>query len=527
VSTQPSPNKTTDGVRRILLADDNSVSRKVAVRMLMHLGYQVDAVSTGSDAFRAAERGNYDLVVLDTNLPEMDGYAVTRKIRLLPNKSAGRVPVIALTNGSSQTDRELREAAGINDYIAKPLRMAAVAAIVGRWDRTTRPVSPPTSIDRDVLYSCLSVFGEEHPTVLQELVELFLGSAPPRLAEMRQALKRRDAKTIRELAHGLRGSSAQVGATSLAQTCASIGTLVRTGAQKGLRELLDQLDQDFERARQDLQIIVREGLGDRRVARDASDAGSAVDLAALHRALDGKRLVAYHSDQGVGAKLDAAFAGLGCRVEQIPDPAEAGTADLFFWQGNLDALGKLRQEGLRVPVIVLARNPGIAELERLPGLDADFVGEPFSPEDLQLRTCLRLKSAGQTRALDKPGTSTGRVLVAEDDPLISRFLVNNLEGSGFQVTLVGDGDAALEALGKERFGLVLLDINMPKTDGFGVLAQMRLRPESRSTPVLMLSARVQEHDIVKAFDLGADDYVTKPFNPLELVFRARRLLRRR
>ena len=89
-----------------------------------------------------------------------------------------------------------------------------------------------------------------------------------------------------------------------------------------------------------------------------------------------------------------------------------------------------------------------------------------------------MKSAGQTRALDKPGTSTGRVLVAEDDPLISRFLVNNLEGSGFQVTLVGDGDAALEALGKERFGLVLLDINMPKTDGFGVLAQMRLRPGS-------------------------------------------------
>ena len=90
-----------------------------------------------------------------------------------------------------------------------------------------------------------------------------------------------------------------------------------------------------------------------------------------------------------------------------------------------------------------------------------------------------------------------------------------------------DGDAALEALAKERFGLVVLDINMPKTDGYGVLSQMRLRPDSRSTPVLMLSARVQEHDIVKAFDLGADDYVTKPFNPLELVFRVRRLMRRR
>jgi DNA-binding response OmpR family regulator len=117
-------------------------------------------------------------------------------------------------------------------------------------------------------------------------------------------------------------------------------------------------------------------------------------------------------------------------------------------------------------------------------------------------------------------------LVAEDDPLIARFLVSNLEGSGFQVTLVEDGDAALEALARERFGLAVLDINMPKTDGYGVLSQMRLRPESRSTPVLMLSSRVQEHDIVRAFDLGADDYVTKPFNPLELVSRIRRLIRR-
>jgi DNA-binding response OmpR family regulator len=117
-------------------------------------------------------------------------------------------------------------------------------------------------------------------------------------------------------------------------------------------------------------------------------------------------------------------------------------------------------------------------------------------------------------------------LVAEDDPLIARFLVSNLEGSGFQVTLVEDGDAALEALARERFGLAVLDINMPKTDGYGVLSQMRLRPESRSTPVLMLSSRVQEHDIVRAFDLGADDYVTKPFNPLELVSRIRRLMRR-
>jgi CheY-like chemotaxis protein len=243
----------------------------------------------------------------------------------------------------------------------------------------------------------------------------------------------------------------------------------------------------------------------------------------LHAALNGKRLMAY-TDREVGIKLDEAFASVGCRVEQISDPAAAGNADLFFWEGNLDALGKLREGGLRVPVIVMARKPELALLERLPGLDADFVGEPFNIEDLQVRACLRLNNGEEPSPGN--GASADRILVAEDDPLIARFLVSNLEGSGFQVTLVEDGDAALEALARERFGLAVLDINMPKTDGYGVLSQMRLRPESRSTPVLMLSSRVQEHDIVRAFDLGADDYVTKPFNPLELVSRIRRLMRR-
>jgi len=342
------------------------------------------------------------------------------------------------------------------------------------------------------------------------------------LSEMREALSRGDAKALCEMAHDVRGSSAQVGATSMAQTCASIGTIVDTGSLHGVKELLEQLDGDFERASRDLRTITREGLTERRVAPVSRDR-TALDLTALHLALNGKRLVA-HTGREAGIKLDEAFAGTGCRVEHIPDAASAGNADLLFWEGNLDALGKLREQGLRAPVIVLSRKPQLAQLERLPALDADFVGEPFLAEDLQLRACLRLNHAeGSSRGNDASGD---RVLVAEDDPLIARFLVSNLEGSGFQVTQVGDGDAAIEALGKERFGAVVLDINMPKTDGYGVLSQIRLRPETRSTPVLMLSSRVQERDVVKAFDLGADDYVTKPFNPLELVFRVRRLMRR-
>ena len=151
--------------------------------------------------------------------------------------------------------------------------------------------------------------------------------------------------------------------------------------------------------------------------------------------------------------------------------------------------------------------------------------QPFRLTDLQLRAYLSLRPARKSIRKNTEGQKSSAVLVAEDDPLIARFLVALLQGAGFQVTLTVDGGAALDALGQKPFDVVILDINMPSVDGFGVLSQLRLRPESRNIPVLMLSARVEEHDIVKAFDLGAEDYVTKPFNPLEVISRVRRLAR--
>jgi len=114
--------------------------------------------------------------------------------------------------------------------------------------------------------------------------------------------------------------------------------------------------------------------------------------------------------------------------------------------------------------------------------------------------------------------------MAEDDPLIARFLGGSLTGAGFTVTHVGDGESALEALKQQSYGCVILDLNMPKLDGYGVVEAMRQQAKTQSTPVLILSLRSQENDIIRAFDLGADDYVSKPFSPLEVISRIRRLM---
>ena len=124
----------------------------------------------------------------------------------------------------------------------------------------------------------------------------------------------------------------------------------------------------------------------------------------------------------------------------------------------------------------------------------------------------------------KETAQSNEVLLAEDDMLIGRFLSSSLNAAGFHVTHVRDGKAALDAVHAKNFGAVILDINMPEVDGYQVLSEIRTLV-GQTTPVAIISSRHQEQDILRAFDLGVDDYLTKPFNPSEVVARIRRLVR--
>src|ERR1700676_4741786 len=137
--------------RRILLSEDSSVNRRVAVEILRNLGYQVNAVSNGSEVLRAARQSYYNLIVLDCETSEMDGYEAAAAIRGLPGEAGRRVPIIGLTAGSTTADREKRQTAGMNDYIIKPVRPQTVASVLARWDTAAHSVAPPLAVDRDVL----------------------------------------------------------------------------------------------------------------------------------------------------------------------------------------------------------------------------------------------------------------------------------------------------------------------------------------------------------------------------------------
>jgi len=119
-----------------------------------------------------------------------------------------------------------------------------------------------------------------------------------------------------------------------------------------------------------------------------------------------------------------------------------------------------------------------------------------------------------------------RILVVDDDPQIVRLLRAYLEQAGFQVLVAYDGETALHAVRRERPDLVVLDLMLPHRDGWEVTRLVRGDPAAANTPIVMLTARVEDTDKIVGLELGADDYVTKPFNPQVVVARVRALLRR-
>ena len=119
-----------------------------------------------------------------------------------------------------------------------------------------------------------------------------------------------------------------------------------------------------------------------------------------------------------------------------------------------------------------------------------------------------------------------RVLIVDDDPDIQRLVSYNLSQAGFQATTAGTGQAALETVHKHPPDLIILDVMLPDIDGLEVCRSLRQRENSRRIPIIMLTARTEEIDRVVGFELGADDYVMKPFSPRELVLRVKSILRR-
>lgn len=189
-----------------------------------------------------------------------------------------------------------------------------------------------------------------------------------------------------------------------------------------------------------------------------------------------------------------------------------------------------------IPVIVLSGDDsGVAKAECIAlGADA-YLEKPFDTDALVplVTSVLRAEAAAdrrsmtpavpaESRSAQRPSSQTA--LLAEDDDLVAALIVDRLSRDGFELVHCSDGRAALAAARENPPDIAILDVKMPKMDGFEVLSRFREIPELVETPVIILTAMGSEHDVVRGFDLGADDYMLKPFSPTELAARVERLV---
>lgn len=199
-------------------------------------------------------------------------------------------------------------------------------------------------------------------------------------------------------------------------------------------------------------------------------------------------------------------------------------------------LGKIRKTAQGSPAVFIlsgVNKPTIKEACMALGATA-FIAKPFAPEDIAEAIAAELSRPDRESAFasavnaapHEQTKSTGkRVLLAEDDELLVGVIKHRLGREGMLVEHVANGAAALEALTKQSYALVILDVKMPRMDGFEVLTRIREKYERNTLPIVMLTSMGSEKDVVRGYDLGVNDYMLKPFSPAELLAKVKSLLK--
>jgi PAS domain S-box-containing protein len=225
---------------RILLAEDNPINQKLTLHMLSRYGYRADVAANGLEAAEAVSRQPYDVILMDVQMPVMDGCEATRRIRQRP----GRGPrIIAMTANALEGDREDCLAAGMDDYLSKPVSPQALAAALSRSSAATASSDVQAAVSREVFYRLLQAVGDDGG----ELVEEFLADAAGLLAAMRQAIDDGSADDMSRAAHTLKSTSLTFGAKTLGDLCGQLEAMGRDGSLDWAPEGVGEIGEELER----------------------------------------------------------------------------------------------------------------------------------------------------------------------------------------------------------------------------------------------------------------------------------------
>lgn len=261
-SQQP-PAVEATSARRILVVEDNPVNQLVASGLLEALGYHVDVADDGLAALEVLAGGGYDLVLMDVQMPRRDGYAATRAIRA--GETDTRLPIVAMTAAAVEGERERCLAAGMDDFLTKPVDPRALAATLEHWvgagqplpERRTLPLVTEDSSPLDGLalerLDELRDLDPGNTAYLDRAIGNFVTNTPETLAAIRRAVDDGDAPTLKQVSHKLAGGALNLGVVAAGRTAQEIELVADTGSTDGATALVDQLEQQLAEGRVALQ----------------------------------------------------------------------------------------------------------------------------------------------------------------------------------------------------------------------------------------------------------------------------------
>jgi two-component system sensor histidine kinase/response regulator len=252
---------------RILLAEDNVVNQRLALQQLRKLGHAAEAVADGNEVLAAIRQVPYDVLLLDCQMPELDGYQTARLLRQQEAQASDmgyddRPPlhIIAMTAHALEGDREKCLAAGMDDYVSKPVRLADLQAALGRSPAAGRVVTPtpPAVVDKRAdmdLTAIISMGGLRvpgEPDPVRELIELFLSDSKNQLSKIRAAGSGKDFAGLRNAAHTLKGSSSNLGAKRLSLLCLQLEQAASREESDACTARIQEIGMEFELVEQAL-----------------------------------------------------------------------------------------------------------------------------------------------------------------------------------------------------------------------------------------------------------------------------------
>jgi PAS domain S-box-containing protein len=268
---------------RVLVADDNTTNQRVAQLALEGLGCHVELAGNGAEAVTRVQQRLYDLVFMDCEMPELDGFEATREIREWEARLArsgspachSQIPVVAMTAKVLPGDREKCLAAGMDDYLSKPVQLTTLVKVLERWlpaevttlaasvrpaqtprqaeySDTAPTVAPSGALDRAAIAQLRTLAQQTTPALFARVLEAFLGDAPRYLIDLHAAKTRRDPAGLARAAHALKGTSLNVGARTMAEMSRQLETVKETGDLTETAALLAQLESEFQHVEAEL-----------------------------------------------------------------------------------------------------------------------------------------------------------------------------------------------------------------------------------------------------------------------------------